>query len=155
MRTTPCVVIVALLLLQDTSLALVPSLHISRVKNAYTRKVPLIVRYATNEEARSQVEADKLDNASVNGSTGGLINMNDLKSQLVSAFTNLDESDQYDAVLTGLCAKILDDPSLTSENAKAVLVDPIQLLQEMNDRRIRASGRSMMALIDVGVNQTW
>ena len=150
-RRTPNVVIVGLLLLHSTTKGLVPSLHKSRAILVSSRRPFIVVRHAANEEAQSQVEADKLDDPSVNGSTGGLINMNDLKSQLVSAFTNLDESDQYDAVLTGLCAKILDDTSLTSESAKAVLADPIQLLQEMNDRRIPASGRSMMALIDVGV----
>src|SRR5210317_2531988 len=47
-----------------------------------------------------------------NGSSGGLMSMGDsIKSQLASAFSALDESDQYDAVLTEVCAKILDKPS--------------------------------------------
>jgi hypothetical protein len=37
----------------------------------------------------------------------------DNKSRLASAFAALDETDQYDAVLTGLCAKILDDSADT------------------------------------------
>ena len=73
----------------------------------------------------------------------------DTKSRLASAFAALDESDQYDAVLTGLCAKILDDG--TDTDAKEALQDPIKLMQEMNARRVKASGRSLMALIDVSI----
>ncbi|KAI2514152.1 hypothetical protein MHU86_45 [Fragilaria crotonensis] len=73
----------------------------------------------------------------------------DNKSRLASAFAALDETDQYDAVLTGLCAKILDDSANT--DAKAALQDPFKLLQEMNIRRVKASGRSLMALIDATV----
>jgi hypothetical protein len=72
--------------------------------------------------------------------------VDDPKSRLASAFAALDETDQYDAVLTGLCAKILDSKDL---EAKAELDGPIQLLQEMNARRVKASGRGLMALIDV------
>ena len=72
-----------------------------------------------------------------------------LQSQLASAFTNLDESDQYDAVLTGLCAKILDEPSLAGDDVIVALEDPISLLEEMNGRRVKAGSRSLMALIDV------
>jgi len=68
------------------------------------------------------------------------------KSRLSSAFAALDETDQYDAVLTGLCAKILDDTS--DKEAMAALQDPIKLIQEMNARRVTASGRSLMAIID-------
>jgi hypothetical protein len=75
----------------------------------------------------------------------------DNKSRLASAFAALDETDQYDAVLTGLCAKILDDTA--DEEAKAALQDPIKLMQEMNARRVTASGRSLMALIDVSIKR--
>jgi len=71
------------------------------------------------------------------------------KSQLAAAFTALDESDQYDAVLTGLCAKILDDNSATTAERGTTLDDPIALLTEMNQRKISVSPRSLMALIDV------
>ena len=93
----------------------------------------------------SQNDSQQLDE--VNGGASSLILSNDNKSKLASAFSNLAENDQYDAVLTGLCAKILDD----TENQKAMsaLQDPISLLQEMNDRKVLASGRSLMALIDV------
>lgn len=67
------------------------------------------------------------------------------KSQLASAFAALDEGDQYDAVLTGLCAKILDEDA----DEEGALQDPITLMKEMNARRVKASGRSLMALIDV------
>ena len=69
------------------------------------------------------------------------------KSQLAAAFTALDESDQYDAVLTGLCAKILDNSE--GDTQAASLDDSAALLTEMNQRRIPASPRSLMALIDV------
>ena len=81
------------------------------------------------------------------------------KSQLAAAFTALDESDQYDAVLTGLCAKILDNDNTSSgDNSESnssssrngvSLDDPAALLTEMNERKIPASPRSLMALIDV------
>jgi hypothetical protein len=69
------------------------------------------------------------------------------RSILASAFAALGVNDQYDAVLTGLCAKILDETS--NEQCLSALQDPIALLQEMNGRRVAASGRSLMALIDV------
>lgn len=87
---------------------------------------------------------------------------NDRASLLNSAFEALNEDEKYDAVLTGLCAKLIDgemssDPdqiameaTLTpSQLALEKLKDPIQLMEEMNQRRIKASGRSLMALIDV------
>jgi hypothetical protein len=97
------------------------------------------------------------DVSSGGGGGGGLVTASDAKSQLFSAFAALDLSDQYDAVLTGLCAKILDndDPSKggtssSSQSATVLQVDgPMQLLQEMNQKRIVASPRSIMALIDV------
>jgi len=81
--------------------------------------------------------------------SGGIMSMKSLQSQLASAFTALDESDQYNAVLTGLCAKILDQPSALDDSNAKTLEDPIQLVEEMNSRRIRASPRSLMAFIDV------
>ena len=85
-----------------------------------------------------------------------------VKTQLFSAFTNLGVADQYDAVLTGLCAKILDgnnDNAAASSTkastdtqgatASSLLQDCTDLLQEMNDQKIAASPRSLMALIDV------
>lgn len=80
-------------------------------------------------------------------SSGGLISMNDAKSQLFSSFAALDLPDQYDAVLTGLCAKILDN-DIRDNQCIAALQDPVQLLQEMNQKRIQASPRSLSALVD-------
>ena len=74
-----------------------------------------------------------------------------LQSQLASAFSQLDESDQYDAILTGLCAKILDDSSLKGQEVVVALEDSIQLLEEMNSQRVVAGSRSIMALVDVSV----
>ena len=85
----------------------------------------------------------------------GLIKGEDLRSTLASAFSSLDVTDQYDAVLTGLCAKILDDEAQAaaegedSPTAVSLLDDPIKLLREMNLRRVKASPRSLMALVDV------
>ncbi|GKZ01366.1 hypothetical protein MPSEU_001087600 [Mayamaea pseudoterrestris] len=74
------------------------------------------------------------------------------KSQLFSAFSALDLNDQYDAVLTGLCAnKILDNVSVSASEALEIMSDPLQLLQEMNQKKIRASPRSLMAMIDSAV----
>ena len=90
--------------------------------------------------------------AAEEGGVGGLVSMgSELQSRLVDAFTALDESDKYDAVLTGLCAKILDDTSKTTSDIIESLNDPINLVQEMNQRRIRAGARSLMSLIDVSV----
>jgi hypothetical protein len=72
-----------------------------------------------------------------------------LQSQLASAFSQLEESDQYDAILTGLCAKILDDSSMKGQDVVVALQDSIQLLEEMNSRRVVAGSRSIMALVDV------
>ena len=89
------------------------------------------------------------------GGGGGLLLANDAKSQLFASFSALSLADQYDAVLTGLCAKIVDNNNSVNDDADGGrsgedrLTDPIQLLQEMNDKRITASPRSMMALIDV------
>lgn len=98
--------------------------------------------------------------------TGGVVLQSDFldrTSLLESAFAALDETDQYDAVLTGLCAKILDgEASSTPVEGEEVVVgtmsktkkafrtlkDPIRLLGEMNGRGVTASGRSMMALVD-------
>lgn len=84
-----------------------------------------------------------------NGNGKGLMAMgNSLQSQLASAFSALDESDQYDAVLTGLCAKILDQPSLSGDEVIVALQDSISLLEEMNLRKVSAGSRSLMALVD-------
>jgi hypothetical protein len=91
-------------------------------------------------------------NTNENNPVQGLVAMgSSLQSQLASAFSALDESDQYDAVLTGLCAKILDEPSLSGNDVIVALQDPIQLLEEMNSRRVSAGSRSVMALVDVSI----
>jgi hypothetical protein len=88
-----------------------------------------------------------------NGNGKGLVAMgNSLQSQLASAFSALDESDQYDAVLTGLCAKILDQPSLSGDEVIVALQDSISLLEEMNLRKVSAGSRSLMALVDVSTS---
>lgn len=114
--------------------------------------------YSRSKWVLSAAEGDDVNGSAttttMDGGGGGSMlvaaTSGDTKSRLASAFAALDETDQYDAVLTGLCAKILDDP--TDEEAMAALQDPIKLMQEMNARRVKASGRSLMALIDVSVN---
>lgn len=71
------------------------------------------------------------------------------KTQLFSAFAALSLPDQYDAVLTGLCAKLLDNNNKSLDGQ--ALQDPMQLVQEMNEKNIPASPRSIMALIDVRI----
>jgi len=77
------------------------------------------------------------------------VTQSDARSQLFSAFSNLDLSDQYDAVLCSACAKILDAPGISEEDVTLKLKDCTQLLQEMNDSKVAASPRSLMALVDV------
>eukprot|EP00523_Entomoneis_sp_CCMP467_P008017 CAMPEP_0168730682 /NCGR_PEP_ID=MMETSP0724-20121128/6858_1 /TAXON_ID=265536 /ORGANISM="Amphiprora sp., Strain CCMP467" /LENGTH=470 /DNA_ID=CAMNT_0008777631 /DNA_START=78 /DNA_END=1490 /DNA_ORIENTATION=+ len=86
--------------------------------------------------------------------SSGLLLQKDAKSQLFASFSALSLADQYDAVLTGLCAKILDgtlEAKSDDEERGSQLSDPMQLLQEMNDKRLVASPRSIMALIDATV----
>ena len=93
-------------------------------------------------------------NDSSNNSGGGLVQQTDsiMKKQLLNAFTNLGTADQYDAVLTGLCAKVLDDTNaITPDTTIVAIQDCTDLLEEMNASKITASSRSLMALIDVSV----
>jgi hypothetical protein len=105
-------------------------------------------RNMSEEEDSAQTDLQAPGEASrVNGAS--LVLQNDSRASLASAFSNLSENDQYDAVLTGLCAKILDDTS--EEKAISSLQDPVSLIVEMNGRNVKASGRSLMALIDVSL----
>lgn len=105
-------------------------------------------RNMSEEEDSAQTDLQAPGEASrVNGAS--LVLQNDSRASLASAFSNLSENDQYDAVLTGLCAKILDDTS--EEKAISSLQDPVSLIVEMNGRNVKASGRSLMALIDATV----
>ena len=98
----------------------------------------------------SSVKLHAVDQDGNEGIVEGLVSAgSSLQSQLASAFSNLDENDQYDAVLTGLCAKILDQPTLSGDDVIVALEDPISLLEEMNSRRVSAGSRSLMALVDV------
>jgi hypothetical protein len=109
---------------------------------------------ATRFKDRRRLSKICAEAESANGASAGLATIgSSLQSQLASAFSALDESDQYDAVLTGLCAKILDS-SKQGDAVSVALQDPIQLLEEMNARRVKASGRSLMSLIDVSFAST-
>ena len=121
----------------------------NRIWIASSKRHPITKVFATTEENQS--------------SAGSVILQGDNMSLLQSAFSALSDDDKYDAVMTGLCAKILDgEISAPDEDAVvkeasyqspgyAILADPIKLLQEMNNRRLKASERSMMALIDVSL----
>lgn len=105
-------------------------------------------RLSSSSQLWAAVDPQEQD-ADVNG---GLVTQADAnKSQLFSAFASLDLSDQYDAVLCSACAKILDadGPSSSEAETRTKLADCQQLLQEMNDSRVAASPRSLMALVDV------
>jgi hypothetical protein len=96
--------------------------------------------------------ADDVIGGGGNGSI--MLQADNAKSRLFESFAALSMADQYDAVLTGLCAKILDNNEKrrdAADDAIEALADPMDLLQEMNQKRISASPRSIMALIDVCV----
>lgn len=102
-------------------------------------------RFLSEEDTQVDPQGATGEDGQVNGAS--LVVQNDQRTTLASAFSALAENDQYDAVLTGLCAKILDDTE--EEKVISSLQDPVSLMREMNDRRVEASGRSLMALIDV------
>ena len=152
------------------------------VITAYTNLIPtqtdVVNRRRTPLPSQQQIPHSKFaftiystteDSSNNNGAGGGgLVRQTDsnmMNKQLLNAFTNLGAADQYDAVLTGLCAKILDsDTSTTGTSSTATnqnsnnmspdrtivaIQDCIALLEEMNTSKITASSRSLMALIDV------
>jgi hypothetical protein len=122
---------------------------------SYTRSPREIYQSVQDDSLQRQKSGPQSDLLQVNGETSTLMTTaGSSKSQLFSAFSALDLNDQYDAVLTGLCAnKILDDSGVAAADARQSLQDPLQLLDEMNDKQIQASPRSLMALIDVSTVQ--
>ena len=134
--------------------------------SAYTTTIPTLTntRFQTTRIPRIQAQTRpskfaiftvfSSTNDSSNNSGGGLVQQTDsvMKKQLLNAFTNLGTADQYDAVLTGLCAKVLDDTNaITPDTTIVAIQDCTDLLEEMNASKITASSRSLMALIDVSV----
>ena len=166
----------------DASRALVP-LSVGPAPSAVSPRRILKPATADNASTRLYLATGSEPNGA--GGGGGL-SFGSGASLLNDAFANLSQSDQYDAVLTGLCAKILDgeqklsdvdvpaygeeggedaaavDPEAAermersarlaamtpAQRAFTVLSDPLSLLEEMNGRRVRASPRSLSALID-------
>mmetsp|Transcript_35174 Transcript_35174/g.51714 ORF Transcript_35174/g.51714 Transcript_35174/m.51714 type:complete len:486 (+) Transcript_35174:101-1558(+) len=61
------------------------------------------------------------------------------------AFSNLDDRDKYETVLTGLCAKVIDGGAANSKNG---LVDPIRLMEESNSNGITIGPRGIISLVD-------
>mmetsp|Transcript_95 Transcript_95/g.189 ORF Transcript_95/g.189 Transcript_95/m.189 type:complete len:477 (+) Transcript_95:139-1569(+) len=121
--------------------------------HSFVVRSPLAVSYESRNirTPTTSLTSTRTDVAAENGGgAASLIRSEDTKSQLASAFLELGENDQYDAVLTGLCAKILDETSTADGDAKLIssLQDPFRLLEEMNTRRVGASPRSIMALVD-------
>ena len=65
---------------------------------------------------------------------------------LDAAFSSLGRRDKYDAVLAGLCAKVVDGGAAA---AREGLVDPLRLLEEMTACGVVAAPRGAIGLIDV------
>jgi len=111
------------------------------------------------------------NNDSMSGGGSLIFPSNNSNNNLLSsAFLALDETEKYDAVLTGLCSKILDTgggekyskaKGKEGENMSVeeyvqsavsplgVMEQPLNLLQEMNTRGVKASPRCTSALLDV------
>lgn len=126
--------------------------------SARTAKAPSTTtarRQQAEDQTRSapeQQNAQAINGEASGGGGGGgglVVQSADSKSQLFASFSALSLADQYDAVLTGLCAKILDSGDMTAEAAVEALKDPLSLIEEMNAKKIPASARSLMALVDV------
>ncbi len=163
----------------------VSSTNNARATCSRLRKMAIPMKNNNNSyENELNVNVNVNANVNVNGSTDGIVLkstfLNDRASLLESAFDAMDDKDKYDAVLTGLCSKILDgkgqgqgqdatntntnmnivddiasDATLTpSQLAMKRMNDPIVLLEEMNGRKVKASSRSLMALIDVSTYNT-
>mmetsp|Transcript_12166 Transcript_12166/g.17539 ORF Transcript_12166/g.17539 Transcript_12166/m.17539 type:complete len:528 (+) Transcript_12166:3-1586(+) len=133
------------------------SLNINNKSEKYPYHHQSIVLYALKSAKPDQVPSD-----------GGSLVFQQDNFILSSAFAALDETDKYDAVLTGLCAKVLDKGGTTIKDSSetetintavdsyvqsavsplGVMEQPLNLLQEMNARRVKASPRSVSALID-------
>ena len=78
------------------------------------------------------------------------------KELLLDTFANLKEDEQYDTVLTGLCSKILDTEPAPMDKSKfnsKPLDEPLQLLQEMNARKIPISKRAASSILDAAALQ--
>jgi hypothetical protein len=101
--------------------------------------------------ANNQETTSSESSSSSSSTSSSLVPQSAVKSQLFSAFTNLALTDQYDAVLTGLAAKILDSSDSTPERTITELSNCYELLTEMNQKRIAPSPRSTMAMIDVRI----
>jgi hypothetical protein len=116
--------------------------HYEESSSCLTRRLGIVCAATKDQEGNEETGG------------GGLVAQSSaLKSQLISAFTNLDVTDQYDAVLTGLAAKILDADgnTMTPERTVTELASCYELLTEMNQKRIAPSPRSTMAMIDVRI----
>ena len=133
---------------QSTSLFVVVHSFVGPHQSGGTTRSPIVRRLAAGDATKDQVSANTI-NGEASASAGGLILQADAKSQLFASFAALSLSDQYDAVLTGLCAKILDSAQATPQQTITALQDPLSLMEEMNAKRIPASARSLMALVDV------
>eukprot|EP00934_Nitzschia_sp_Nitz4_P008598 Nitzschia sp. Nitz4//scaffold290_size23356//8560//9821//NITZ4_008488-RA/size23356-processed-gene-0.26-mRNA-1//-1//CDS//3329546093//8588//frame0 len=63
-------------------------------------------------------------------------------SRLSFAFQSLNEKDQYDAVVTSLCERVMNQGNVSALN------EPLELVEEMNRRHIQAKYRTLTTLID-------
>jgi hypothetical protein len=126
----------------------------SWTKRSTTTKKKIQIRTSSIISMTMTTTEDNMDASSSSSGSSMVPFLTSGKSQLAAAFVALDESDQYDAVLTGLCAKILDTTSsVPLADVTASLTDSAALLTEMNQRQIPASPRSLMALIDASTTK--
>ncbi|KAL3800885.1 hypothetical protein ACHAW5_002036 [Stephanodiscus triporus] len=95
--------------------------------------------------ASTSMTGGGIDRASAAAAASGEDRRNN-RPLLDEAFSGLDDADKYETVLSGLCAKIVDDGS--ENNAKSSIVDPMRLLGEMNALGISMGPRGTVGLID-------
>jgi hypothetical protein len=134
------------LLVAMHAIAILPSITITGAFSHVSRSRARVLK-AHDKSTPEEVTFTDMDRSF--GINGDLVTAESTQSQLFSAFAALELPDQYDAVLTGLCANIIDSNEIKSEQAMSYMRDPLQLLDEMNRKRIKASPRSLMAMIDV------
>ena len=80
---------------------------------------------------------------------GQMILASESDKLLNAAFSSLNDSDKYETVLSGLCAKVIDGGEDTASEG---LVDPFRLMEEMNASRIVAGPRGVIGLVDVSLS---
>mmetsp|Transcript_56128 Transcript_56128/g.65552 ORF Transcript_56128/g.65552 Transcript_56128/m.65552 type:complete len:500 (-) Transcript_56128:300-1799(-) len=143
--------------------------------HCYNQPFPLSTKTCTSSSIRkgeihqklqASSNEDGVDMERSNENKGGLVVSKNLfettGDYLAEAFASLKDDDKYDAVLVGICAKILDTGSASGGDGEALALEstsvwgvmdkPFNLMIEMNDRKVRASGRSLSAFVDTAAS---